>query len=112
MIDISDGFSTDLHHICEESSVGAEIRENAIPLAEIGHSAVNLRFALHGGEDYQLLFTAGRGRAVPTMIGGTSISQVGVITKSKNILLVSANQRSSKLAPLGWEHFRKRPSDR
>lgn len=112
MIDISDGLSTDLHHICEESSVGAEIRDDAIPLAKIGHpaAAVDMVYALHGGEDYQLLFTAHKGKAVPSAIGGIAISNVGVITKSKNILLVSADQHRSRLAPLGWEHFRKRSS--
>lgn len=109
MIDISDGFSTDLHHICEESKVGAEIRKDSVPLAKIGRAAVDVGFALHGGEDYQLLFTAQKGQALPAAIGGIAITRVGVITKSKNILLVSAKGRS-KLDPLGWEHFQNRTS--
>ena len=60
MIDISDGLSTDLGHICEESGVGAELDAEAIPVAKMGKSErkVDFRFALHGGEDYELLFTA------------------------------------------------------
>jgi len=109
MIDISDGFSTDLAHICVESGVGAEIREDLLPLAKLGQAArsVDVRFALHGGEDYQLLFTAPKEQAVPAVIGGVAITEVGVITKSKDILLAHTNQRRSKLKPLGWEHFRK-----
>ena len=114
MIDISDGFSTDLAHICEESGVGAEVREDSVPRAKIGHPArpVDLRFALHGGEDYQLLFTAQEGRIVPAVIGGIAIREVGVITQGKDILLVHANQLRSKLRPLGWEHFRKHSPDK
>jgi thiamine-monophosphate kinase len=109
MIDISDGFSTDLAHICEESQVGAEIREQAVPKAKIDQAAgpVDLRFALHGGEDYQLLFTSDRGQKVPSVIEGIAITEVGVITRNKDILLIDGNQRRSKLKPLGWEHFRK-----
>ena len=109
MIDISDGFSTDLAHICVESGVGAEIREDLLPLAKLGQAArsVDVRFALHGGEDYQLLFTAPKKQVVPVVIGGVAITEVGVITKSKDILLAHTNQRRSKLKPLGWEHFRK-----
>jgi thiamine-monophosphate kinase len=114
MIDISDGFSTDLAHICEESGAGAEIREDSIPLARIGRIGrpVDLRFALHGGEDYQLLFTARKGRAVPAVIGRVAITEVGVITKGKDILLLHPNQLRSKLAQLGWEHFRKHSPDK
>jgi thiamine-monophosphate kinase len=114
MIDISDGFSTDLAHICEESGAGAEIWEASVPQSEIGHAArpVDLHFALHGGGDYQLLFTVRKGRVVPATIGGIVITQVGVVTKSKNILLVHPNQRRSELKPLGWEHFRKHSPDK
>src|SRR6266851_2426601 len=114
MIDISDGFSIDLAHICEESGAGAQIREDLVPKAKIGRAArpVDLRFALHGGEDYQLLFTAPKGRAVPPVIGRIAIREVGVITRDKDILLVHPNQLRSKLSPLGWEHFRKHSPDK
>jgi len=64
MIDISDGLSTELGHICEESRVGAEVESQAIPVAAIGTAVreVDRRFALHGGEDYELLFTAPGGK--------------------------------------------------
>src|SRR2546422_10168476 len=70
MIDISDGLSTELGHICEESRVGAEVESQAIPVAAIGTAVreVDRRFALHGGEDYELLFTAPGGKEVPSRI--------------------------------------------
>ncbi len=60
MIDTSDGLSTDLAHLCEESGVGAELDAALIPRARVGKPAreVDLDLALHGGEDYELLFTA------------------------------------------------------
>jgi len=54
MIDLSDGLSTDLHHCCEQSRVSAEVAAERIPRAE----GATLEHALHGGEDYELLFTA------------------------------------------------------
>jgi len=67
MIDISDGLSTDLGHICEESGVGAEVEAEAVPRASVGKPAheVDLQVALHGGEDYELLFTAPAASAFP-----------------------------------------------
>ena len=72
MIDTSDGLSTDLAHICEESGVGAEVDSSAIPLASVGKPAhqVDLNLALHGGEDYELLFTAPGNKRIPNRIAG------------------------------------------
>ena len=58
MIDLSDGLSTDLEHICQESRVGAEIEAEAIPRAQLRKERVALELALHGGDDYELLFTS------------------------------------------------------
>src|SRR5262249_36993363 len=82
MIDISDGLSIDLAHICEESGVGAEIFVDAIPRARIGKQAseVDLRYALHGGDDYELLFTARARKNVPSRLAGIPITRIGSIT--------------------------------
>jgi thiamine-monophosphate kinase len=109
MIDTSDGLSTDLAHICEESGVGAEIESSAIPLARVGRPAleVDLELALHGGEDYELLFTAPGSKHIPTRIAGVSITQIGKITQSAGVFLKNSEGKMSKLKPHGWEHFRK-----
>jgi thiamine-monophosphate kinase len=109
MIDISDGLSTDLSHICEESRVGAIIDAALIPLAHVGRPArvVDLDLALHGGEDYELLFTAPLGKSVPSCIAGVPISMIGHITRQPKILLRNSNGSLQKLEPLGWEHFRR-----
>jgi thiamine-monophosphate kinase len=108
MIDVSDGLSTDLAHICEESGVGAEVQAGAIPLAAIGKPAnrVDLQLALHGGEDYELLFTAPAGKRVPARIAGVSITLIGNITRSRKIVLRNEDGASHELHPLGWEHFK------
>lgn len=109
LIDISDGLSTDLAHICEESGVGAEILAPAIPRSAIGKPArqVDLKFALHGGDDYELLFTVPHGRRVPARIAGVPITQIGRITRSKRIMLMNEQGAGSELRPQGWEHFRR-----
>ena len=85
MIDTSDGLSTDLAHLCEESGVGAELESVLIPRASVGKPAreVDLDLALHGGEDYELLFTAPPGKRVPTHIAGVALTQIGEITRSR-----------------------------
>lgn len=112
MIDISDGLSTDLNHICEMSGVGAEIWAPAIPVARIGTPArpVAADFALHGGEDYELLFTAPRERRIPLRISGVNITCIGEITASRQMFLIDESSSRSKLEPRGWEHFRNFPA--
>jgi len=107
MIDLSDGLSTDLAHICDESRVGARIDENLIPRATVGRPArkVSLEAALHGGEDYELLFTAPKSKRIPRRILGVRITPIGEITSARSITIVRDGVRC-ELDPRGWEHFR------
>jgi len=106
MIDISDGLSTDLEHICEESHVGAEIEVEAIPRAPTSQRErlVGIEFALHGGDDYELLFTSSR--TVPSKVEGVPVTRIGRTTKASALRLVDADGRMRKLEASGWEHFR------
>ena len=108
MIDTSDGLSTDLGHICEESGVGAEIEASAIPRDQIGRrpALVELKYALHGGEDYELLFTTRPRVKVPSQIAGVPITQIGRATRANKVSLVNQGRRSI-LNPQGWQHFQK-----
>jgi thiamine-monophosphate kinase len=110
VIDISDGLSTDLNHICEESGVGAEIWAKAIPRATIGKNdgPVDLKFALHGGDDYELLFTSRSGRVVPSKVAGIPITCIGEITPGRRMSILSETGTRSELKPGGWQHFRHR----
>jgi len=108
MIDTSDGLSTDLAHICEESEVGAEIDARLLPLARVGKPSreVALDLALHGGEDYELLFTVPQGKRIPQQIAGVALTQIGHITRSRGVFVRDAKGVGHQLHPLGWEHFR------
>jgi thiamine-monophosphate kinase len=112
MIDLSDGLSTDLEHICQESHVGAEIEAEAIPRAqvgraekELGEKRVALEFALHGGDDYELLFTSAA--AVPSEVAGVRVTRIGRTTQSAGMRLIGADGKARRLEPRGWEHFRR-----
>jgi thiamine-monophosphate kinase len=109
MIDISDGLSTDLAHICEESGVGAEVEAEAVPRASVGKPAreVDLPVALHGGEDYELLFTAPSGKRIPLRIAGVPITRIGNIVRRRKILLMRRGGIGCELRPEGWEHFKR-----
>jgi len=109
MIDTSDGLSTDLAHICEESGVGAEVQAELIPVASIGKPSreVDLQFALHGGEDYELLFTAPASKRLPSRIAGIPITPIGLITRARKIVLRNQSGIGYELEPRGWEHFRR-----
>ena len=103
-IDVSDGLSTDLEHICEESRVGALVYEAAIPRPS-GLPTSSLHYALHGGEDYELLFTAPTTRPVPGRIAGVRVTRIGEIIPGRNMWLVDSHGQRKPLAPRGWEYF-------
>jgi len=107
MIDTSDGLSTDLSHLCAESGVGAEIDAALIPRARVGwpREVVDLDLALHGGEDYELLFTVAAGKMIPPRLAGVRLTQIGSITRSRGIWLRDRSGARRKLPPKGWEHF-------
>ncbi|MGO9863795.1 MAG: thiamine-phosphate kinase [Terriglobales bacterium] len=106
MIDVSDGLSTDLEHICQESQVGAEIDVEAIPRAQAGAGGepVALDVALHGGDDYELLFTSAS--AVAAKVAGVRVTRIGRITRSKGMRLIGADGKVRTLKAKGWEHFK------
>jgi len=102
MIDLSDGLSSDLLHICEQSRVGAAILESAVPRA----GAATMKDALHGGEDYELLFTVPKQKRLPSQIEGVPVSTIGEIVASRRpaVRILSRGQWRP-LAPRGWQHF-------
>ena len=99
MIDVSDGLATDLAHICEESGVGAEIEIASLPVA-VG---ATLEQALHGGEDYELLFTASE-KKVPK-----GVRRIGRVTRDPRQMmwLRTPDGKRMPMPAGGWEHFRK-----
>lgn len=102
MIDISDGLSTDLSHICEESKTGAVVYAETVP-ARPGKDGLTL--ALHGGEEYELLFAARPDRRIPKLIAGVPVTRIGEIVGGREIRLATADGNTEVLKPGGWEHF-------
>ena len=103
-MDISDGLSTDLRHICDESGVAAEIDASALPV----WPGASLEQALNGGEDYELLFTVPAPARVPRAISGVAVTRIGRVVRRRKgrpaVVLVSA-EGSRALEACGWEHF-------
>jgi thiamine-monophosphate kinase len=103
-IDISDGFSTDLAHLCEESGVAAEVDATLLPV----HASATLEQALHGGEDYELLFTAPEEARIPAAIAGVAVTRIGRMVPRRagrpEITLIDG-RRTLPLIAKGWEHF-------
>jgi thiamine-monophosphate kinase len=101
-IDLSDGLSTDLAHLCAESRVGAEVSESAMPVS----AGASLDQALNGGEDYELLFTAPPRIKVPPKIAGVAVTQIGRLVRGSGVSIFGAEGGRRALEPRGWEHFR------
>lgn len=103
-MDLSDGLSTDLAHLCKESHVAAEVMASALPLG----SGATLAMALHGGEDYELLFTAPASAKLPRSIKGVPITSIGRILPAKagrEKVSLRMETGAQPLDPQGWEHF-------
>jgi thiamine-monophosphate kinase len=117
MMDISDGLSTDLARLCITSKVGAEIRSESIPGAALPAPLSNrlkcltldpLKMALHGGEDYELLFTVsprniGKLSKAP---GFSQLTAIGEVTRGGKIMLISPDGSKKPLKSGGWDPFR------
>jgi len=113
-IDVSDGLVADLTHICQASKVGARINQNSLPI----HPALKkyfksdyLQLALSGGEDYELLFTAGNlimSRLRKTM--PCPVTVIGEITDGtpEQVDVVDADGKIVQWQKTGWEHFKSR----
>ncbi|HEY6414237.1 MAG TPA: thiamine-phosphate kinase [Edaphobacter sp.] len=111
-LDISDGLSTDLAHLCRASGVYAEVEQSAIPIHPVAQKqspAAALKSALHGGEDYELLFTAASSTRMPSSIAGVQITRIGSIKPRRSghslITLLAPDGARTALEPAGWEHF-------
>ena len=110
-IDLSDGLSTDLAHLCTSSNVAAELDLAALPLHPLAaqlDDRAQINALLHGGEDYELLFTASTSTKVPRSIDNVPITCIGRILKpraSQPQMSILSNDDRFELQPRGWEHF-------
>jgi thiamine-monophosphate kinase len=110
-IDISDGFVSDLGHICKASGLGARVRNDLLPVAPVVKTHFSDRareLALSGGEDYELLFTA----PMPVMevvksAIGCPVTIVGemVLDQSAGVILLDENGNIYSPPKAGWDHF-------
>jgi thiamine-monophosphate kinase len=114
MIDVSDGLSSDLQHLCSESTVGALIQSSNLPIDKhvvkvCGRRALDpLLLALHGGEDFELLFTVPP-QDIPRLakqVDGVSISHIGEVTSERGKLRIAEKDRVWDLQPGGFDHFK------
>jgi thiamine-monophosphate kinase len=117
MIDLSDGLSSDIGHICERSSVGVRLWVERLPISGATREATELlgrpawALALEGGEDYELCLTAPSGREGELMAEvqeetGTRLTCVGeILEKEAGRWVVLPDGSEARLEARGWEHF-------
>lgn len=112
-MDLSDGLSSDLHRLCKASGVGAQIDADRLPSVAVPEKLRSLgldelTMALHGGEDYGLLFTVPQRWAaqIPKQFRGTALTRIGEIARGRGLTLIGAGGKRTVLEPRGWDHFR------
>jgi thiamine-monophosphate kinase len=113
-MDLSDGLSSDLSRLCAASGVGACLETGRIPCLEHPdmarkHGLDPLTLALHGGDDYELLFTVpvGKAKLLPRAFQGISLTPIGKVTKESKLVLRDENGPEQLLPARGWDPFRK-----
>ncbi|MBK8464372.1 MAG: thiamine-phosphate kinase [Chloracidobacterium sp.] len=107
MIDLSDGLSSDLFHICQQSGVGATIYTERLPinagLPDHFGTAESHEMALHGGEDFELLFTVGQNNI--SALESINVTCIGEITATGGVIELNRDGKLSILEPKGYSHF-------
>ena len=113
MIDISDGLSSEIMHICKQSNVGAELYENKIPLDPQVISTCeefnidSTTIALNGGEDYELLMTISQ-EDFPKIKGNPNLTIIGYITeKERGMNLITRGEQAIPIIAKGWNAMTK-----
>ncbi len=112
MIDISDGLGSEVHHICRQSRVGAQIQANAIPLHDDVVAAAGIlgvpayTLGLSGGEDFELLFSIAPQKAEGLKDMGLDCHQVGMVEKPATGPRLIDPQGLSVPLPGGFDHFK------
>ena len=113
MMDLSDGISSDLARLCKASGAGARVHSARIPAASDPFSGEfsaeeRLQAALHGGDDYELLFCVGKADAgkIPNKLHGVELTAIGEITNGRKIELIEPSGKARSLSAGGWDPFR------
>lgn len=111
MIDLSDGLSSDLTHLCRASKVGAKIYPEKIPVNKKIKFNLSfdekLNYALNGGEDFELLFTINQKKyfQLEKELKMPRIFHIGEITANAEIIELIIDEKSQTLQPKGFRHF-------
>ena len=111
MIDLSDGLSSDLFHICQSSKVGAKIYAEKIPIhpqiSNFDLAISDLFFSINGGEDFELLFTVNPKKIfhLKKHLENYKISHIGEITANAEIIELVSNKKIEIVKPKGFRHF-------
>jgi thiamine-monophosphate kinase len=117
MMDLSDGISADLPRLCAASRVGARLNGSRIPTVPLRRQSglspsAALDLALHGGDDYELLFTVrpDKARRVPRRFQRIALTAIGEITHEQQRIWVGGEGQEQNLSPGGWDPFRRSKS--